>query len=199
MRGVFLPLYTGPERKEEEMKMRYRTALAAGFVGAVAMAAAAFAQTATPGTQEKEGAEPKAKMLHRLVHSESLVQTEDGSFVTRIADHGEVVSVDGSRVTIKRLDGQTVTVTAGQDTKIRRNGEDATVSAIKAGDRAHIAQIKSGDTTTVRAIRAFSKDFEPKEGFKMHKRMHPGRWLQDGEVDRAPEPPVVEEAFLVGA
>lgn len=181
------------------MKMRYRTALAAGFVGAVAMAAAAFAQTPTPGAGDTEGAGRKEKMLDRLVHSESLVQADDGSFVTRIIDHGDVTSVDGNSVTIKRLDGQSVTVTAGQDTKIRRNGEEAALSALKAGDRARIAQIKSGDTTTVRAIRAFSKDFEPNEEFKMRKRMRPGRWLRDGEVDRAPEPPVIEEAFMVGA
>lgn len=153
------------------MKMRYKTVIAAGFVGAVAMAAAAFAQTAapSPGATDPVAKEGRMRIKHAVVHSESKLQKGDG-FITRIVDNGEVTAVDGQSVTIKRADGETLTVTAGPDTKVGRNGEKAAVGDIKAGDRAHIVQIVDGGTTTVAAIRAASPDFVPERKMGKHRR-----------------------------
>ncbi len=145
------------------MKTPYKTAVAAAFVAVVVLAAAAFGQT---GSTPSPGAGPKKDgggrhPGKRVVHSESKVQTADG-FALLIVDNGEVTGVSGETVTIKRADGESVSATATEDTKIRRNGEDAQLSAFQTGDRASIMQVKVGDTTTVRAIRAFSKDFQPK-------------------------------------
>lgn len=183
--------------------MRYRMVVAVGFVGAVATAAAAFAQTASPqptpsndGAQGKKGAKFRQHDPRRLVHSESKVQAPDKSFVTVIVDHGEVTGVSGNTVTIKRLDGESVSVTATDTTKIRRNGEDAAIGTLVAGDRAHISQIVKADgTRTVGAIRVHSADFKPerKHGRRMgggdpnsHPANHPANFGVDVPGD-APE------------
>lgn len=188
------------------MRMRYKMVLAGGFVGAVAMAAAAFAQTPAPSPDSTEAPAAKdgrARMHHMLVHSESKIQTDDG-FVTRIVDTGEVTAVNGNSVTIKRADDETVTVTAGPGTKIRRNGEQAAVGDIKAGDRAHIVQIVDGGATTVAAIRAASPDFVPERKMGKHRREHgpmgrPGRMPADSPgvmpADMPAEMPADEAVF----
>jgi hypothetical protein len=166
-----------------EMGIRYRMALAAGFVGAVAVAATAFGQTggATPSPSDHPN-RPGHKMGRRnLVHSESKVQV-DGGFALVIVDRGEVTAVSGRTVTIKRADGESVSATAGDDTKVRRNGEDAQVSTLKAGDRGEIVQVERDGARTVRAIRAFSKDFQPKD----HPRRGPMRQRRPGHSPDVP-------------
>lgn len=173
------------------MRSIYKTAIAAGFVGAVAVAATAFGQTGTPSPTDP--AAKDRRKAHRVVHSETKVQTDDG-FALVIRDHGEITAVDGSRVTIKRLDGETVTVAAGEDTRIRRNGEQATVSDLKPGDRAAIVQIDRGGARVVRAIRAFSPGFRPESRPGKH-RMR-GRLHREAPGLQAPVAPPADEALF---
>lgn len=150
------------------MRHGMKMAVALGFVGAVAIAATAFAQTGTPSpngerrkaranAQKTEcgrpGQRPQRAAAKRVVHSETKVAVRDGGFALVIVDTGTISAVQGSSVTIKRLDGESVTVTASDETRICKDGAKATVEALKVGDRAGINQVTRDGQTRVRAIR----------------------------------------------
>jgi len=109
------------------------------------------------------GGRPKAGAKHgrkdakakRLVHSEAIVQAEDG-FVTHLTDRGKVTSVKGNTVTIERADGKSVNATASEDTRVCRDGKAAKVSDLKTSDQAGIIQLQKGGATTVKAVMAHS-------------------------------------------
>lgn len=166
------------------MRHGLKLAVAAGFVGAVTLAATAFGQTGTPtpGTQErkpnagvqerKPAQERKAKAAaqrtecgkagpraaraaRRLVHSSSKVAVK-GGYAVVIVDLGTITAVDGSSVTIKRADGETVTATASDQTKVCRDGKRVEIGQLKTGDLAAITQVTKDGEHGVRAIRAHS-------------------------------------------
>lgn len=159
--------------------MRYgmRVALALGFVGAVAMTAAAFGTTeGDEGASPQPTAEAERRMdrreakrqwfrehrghpkraFRRLVHSETKVQLPDGTFGRLIADHGTITGIDHNdkTLTLKRADDQTVTVTASGDTVIRRDRARAAFDALKEGDMVRVMQIDKGEGLTVKLIAA---------------------------------------------
>jgi hypothetical protein len=163
-----------------QMMLRTKTALAAGFVLAVGVAATAFAQSGTPtpsapsGTDrpaaqrfaQQRGERPECGRPHRarkaagrLVHSESKVQMEDG-FAILTVDRGTITAVNASAksVTIKRADNETVTVTATDDTKICKDGNAVALSALKVGDHAGILQSDYEGKHLVRRIGAHSPE-----------------------------------------
>src|SRR5262245_4993708 len=130
------------------MGTKTKLTLAAGFVGVVAMAAAAFGQTgADPSsdesTQRKDrlaaahdgdrcGQERLGRRLGRLVHSEAKIKLPEGYAIVTV-DTGKVTAIDHSdkTITIKRDDGETVKATAVEETTVCVDGEKAAFDAIK--------------------------------------------------------------------
>ncbi|GAC1426457.1 MAG: hypothetical protein NVSMB57_17310 [Actinomycetota bacterium] len=181
------------------MKYRYRLAGAAGAFAAIAIAAAAFA--APPSSPTATGAphpqHERGDRMGRLVHSETKVQTPDGTFTVLTADAGTATAINGSTVTIKRLDDQSVSATATDATKVRRNGKEAKVSDIKAGDMVFILRAETNGTTTVRAIKACSKEAMDSHSCGHRHRHEPGAPLPSG-VPSVP-PPGAGPAGLEGS
>ena len=143
-----------------------RIALALGFVGAVALAGAAFGQAGNGGSSGDGFAHPAGfgrmhhggpGLRHDIVTGTMKVQTDNG-FVTRRVDTGEITEVGGSTITIARADEETVSVTATDDTSIRRDGEEAEAGDLQAGDRAHLIQIDDGGGFVLRAVFALSPE-----------------------------------------
>lgn len=170
------------------MSGKTKLALAAGFFGAVALASTAFGQTGQSGEQGdggqrrarpaacgKPGRGHEAGLRGRLVHSDTKVQVKDG-FAVLTADRGVITAVDAAAktLTVKRADDETVTVTASDETKVCRNGEPAHFADLRVGDAAGILQAAHGDRHVVRAIRAFSPDYNP-PGRSQQAPSRPGR------------------------
>lgn len=157
------------------MGTRWKTAVAAGFVGAVAVAATAFGQTGSPSPspdpeRQQRRLERRAdgergecgkpgprvrRAARRLVHSETKLQVE-GGFALVVVDTGTITAIDhgDKSLTIERADGVDVTVTAQDGTKICKDGAAVAFDKLKAGDRAGITRVTRDGTTRVRAIRA---------------------------------------------
>jgi hypothetical protein len=162
------------------MGTKSKTALAAGFLGAVAVAATAFGQSAPPSDgssprpratspeqrQERRAARterrderrcgrPASDRARRLVHSESKVKAPSG-FALITIDQGEITSIDSSakKLTVKRLDGESVTVTASDETRVCKDGQQSTFASLKVGDRARLMRIRSERFTGLRRIMA---------------------------------------------
>lgn len=148
------------------MKWYWKTAIALGFVGVVAMGAAAFGQTGSsnpaPSTtaQAKEGA--RLGRLGRIVHADATLNTRKG-LVTAKIDGGTVTAVDANALTltIKRADGQSVSFTATDTTRVRKDREKATFADIKVGDLVQVIQIDRGDGFVVALIRDRSTGTNP--------------------------------------
>lgn len=146
------------------MRWYWKLAIALGFVGTAAMAAAAFGQTGSPSptsppsaqAQEQQGRVPPAlrRLGNRVVHGELKLRTQDG-FATVVIDTGTVTAVDQSAqtLTIKRADGQSVTVTAIDKTRVRKDGEKASFADIKTGDLAQVIRVDRGSGLVVVLIR----------------------------------------------
>jgi hypothetical protein len=152
------------------MKHGMKVAVAAGFVGVVALAATAFAQTGTPSPGERQQRKPRAnaqrsecgkagpgaaRAARRMVHSEAKVQVK-GGFAVVVLDVGTITEVNGSSVTIKRADGQSVTAAASDQTKVCKDGKKVALDQLAAGDRAGMTQVTKDGEQRVRAIRAHS-------------------------------------------
>jgi len=165
--------------------MRYwRFVAALGFVGVVAVGAAASGQSgaspddagARASLRERcraaaaQGEELPRRChrrgaLHRVVHSEAKVVTDDG-FATVIIDAGEVTAVDPAArsITIKRADGETVSLTGNDETRVRASRERAGWEDIEVGDRARLVQIDDGDGPVLRLIGVAGGDREASRG-----------------------------------
>ena len=151
------------------MRWYSKTALALGFVGAVAVGAAAFGQTGsnspTPSSSgsveqsHQQGARPGrlGRFGKRVVHGELKIKTQNG-FATVVIDSGTVSSVDqgAKSLTLKRSDGETVSVTATDDTRVRKDGSKASFGDISVGDLVQVIRIDRGDGLVVRLIRVRS-------------------------------------------
>lgn len=183
-----------------------RIALALGFVGAVALAGAAFGQAGGDGPPgdapgdapafERAHGRPGPGGTHRgsrlrrnLVTGTMKVQTDDG-FVTRRVDVGEITAVDGSTITIRRADDETVTVTATDDARIRRDGEEAEVGDLQPGDRAHLIQADGGDGFVLRGVHAVSPEAQAereaeREAAREQRRERFREFMAEQEADAA--------------
>ena len=202
------------------MGIKTKFALATAFVGVATMAAAAFgaggsstaqsneptAQSSTdaPGLQRpgpagrrgqrrdadrcsaRAGARPRAM---RLVHRESTYQAPDGS-ATVTLDQGKITKVDGKTITIERLDGKSVSATASDETKVCKDGEPSTLSALKVGDHARLAQVRSAKVTGLRRVVAFTPKSDANKaspsGFSGEDFGDLTGGLLGGHVERAP-------------
>jgi uncharacterized low-complexity protein len=165
------------------MGIKTKLVFAAGFVGVVAVAAAAFGQTnssptpnagtrstprserrAAAARQRQEGrcgrAGPRA--VRRVVHGELKVKTSPGfAFVT--IDTGEISAIDhaAKKITVKRLDGEVVTAVATDQTRVCKDGRASTFDALTVGDHARLVQIRSDRFTGLRRIGAITPGSEP--------------------------------------
>jgi len=167
------------------MGIKGKTALAAGFLGAVAVAATAFGQSAPPSdgstprarattpdqrqerraarTERRDGrscGRPASGRARRLVHSESKVKAPSG-FALITIDQGEITAISGKKLTVKRLDGESVTATATDETKVCKDGQRSTFDSLKVGDHARLMQIRSERFTGLRRITAVTPGSEP--------------------------------------
>jgi hypothetical protein len=141
------------------MKWYWKTAIALGFVGVVAMGAAAFGQSGssspTPAASSSAQARPRVGRLgSRIVHGDLTLNTRKG-IVSAKVDGGKVTAVDANAhtLTIKRADGQSVSFTATDATRVRKNGEKASFGDIKVGDLVQVIQLDRGDGFRVALIR----------------------------------------------
>jgi hypothetical protein len=159
------------------MTFKTKLTLAAGFVGAVALAAAAFGQTGgsndapttapTPNAARRGDAPQRReaqcgrigpRATRRVVHGELKVARRQGAFADVTIDTGEITAIDhgAKTVTIKRLDGRNVTATAVDRTRVCLDGNAATFDALKVGDGARLMQVRSDRFTGLRRIAAVS-------------------------------------------
>jgi hypothetical protein len=141
------------------MKWYWKTAIALGFVGVVAMGAAAFGQSgpSSPAPAASSSAQAQANPrlgFGRIVHADATLNTRKGLAQAKI-DGGTVTSVDADTLTltIKRADGQSVSFTATDATRVRKDREKATFGDIKVGDFVQVIQIDRGDGFVVALIR----------------------------------------------
>jgi len=138
------------------MKWYWKTAIALGFVGVVAMGAAAFGQSgsSSPAPAPSASAQARPGRLGRIVHGDLTLNTRRGLVNAKI-DGGTVTAVDAKALTltIKRADGQSVSFTATDKTRIRKNRQKASFDDIKVGDRVQVLQIDRGNGFVVVAIR----------------------------------------------
>ena len=143
------------------MKWYLKTAIALGFVGVVAMGAAAFGQSgaSSPAPAASSTAQAHAKprigkLGNRIVHGDLTLNTRKG-LVSAKVDGGKVTTVDATAhtLTIKRADGQSVSFTANDATRVRKNGEKATFGDIKVGDLVQVIQLDRGNGFVVAVIR----------------------------------------------
>jgi hypothetical protein len=175
--------------EEETMGIKSKLTLAAGFVGAVTLAAAAFGQaggTGASGSTPSAGSAPGQgrraaatqqrqdrrcgragpRAARRVVHGELKVATRAGSFAGITIDSGEITSIDhaADKLTIKRADGNSLTATATDKTKVCIDGQASTFDALKIGDRARLAQVRSERFTGLRRIVAVTDKAQSSAG-----------------------------------
>ena len=84
------------------------------------------------------------------MHGEWVVKGKDGKPVTLETIRGTVTAVGPSSLTVKAEDGFTETFATNSDTKVR-GGADS-LGDVKSGAAAAVVGVKSGDTTTARAV-----------------------------------------------
>lgn len=143
------------------MKWYWKTAIALGFVGVIAMGAAAFGQSdaSSPApavsSSSRAQARPRiGKLGNRIVHGDLTLNTRKG-IVNAKVDGGKVTAVDANAhtLTIKRADGQSVSFTATDATRVRKNGEKASFGDIEVGDLVQVIQLDRGNGFVVVVIR----------------------------------------------
>ncbi|HLW17429.1 MAG TPA: hypothetical protein VKV69_08745 [Actinomycetota bacterium] len=150
------------------MKWYWKTAIALGFVGVVAMGAAAFGQSGstspTPGASGSTQAlgNPRPGRFGHIVHADATLNTRRG-LVTAKIDGGTVTVVDANAhtLTIKRADGQSVSFTATDATRVRKDRQKATFGDITVGDLVQVIQIDRGNGFVVALIRDRSPGASP--------------------------------------
>jgi len=143
------------------MKWYWKTAIALGFVGVVAMGAAAFGQSgssspalAASASAQAHGMSRLGRLGNRIVHGDLTLNTRKGLVSAKI-DGGTVTAVDANAhtLTIKRADGQSVSFTATDATRVRKDRAKATFADIKVGDQVQVIQLDRGNGFVVALIR----------------------------------------------
>ena len=125
------------------------------LVGAGAGIAGSSAATKSSGksAQARKADGPRGMRGGPPVHAEAVVLNKAGTgFVTVTEDNGTVKSISGNQLTLTEnarkgsatVTYKDVTLTIPSDATIRRNGETASLSALKEGDRVHVASSSDG-------------------------------------------------------
>jgi uncharacterized protein YjdB len=80
-----------------------------------------------------------------MLHSEGVVESADGSFVTVRMQEGEITAASATSITVTSADGYSSTYAIDDTTVVERDGEDA---APEVGDTVHVrAQVTDGNAT----------------------------------------------------
>jgi hypothetical protein len=114
-------------------------------------ASAAPSSSSAPKADHRKAKLGKRALIGRGLHGEWVVKGKDGKPVTLETIRGTVTAVGSASVTVKAEDGFTATFTTNSDTKVRGDGADA-LGDVKAGARAAVVGVKSGNTTTARTL-----------------------------------------------
>ena len=92
--------------------------------------------------------------LGQMLHGESVVELEDGTYVTQRMQVGDVTSVSETSLTVRSEDGFTETYVVGDETTLVR--DQVTGTAASVGDVAHVRAIVTGTTITADVVMALS-------------------------------------------
>jgi hypothetical protein len=135
---------------------------AAGVLGTAGVAAAtssnspaapsasAAPSSAAPSADHPEAKRVKRALVGRGMHGEWVVKGKDGKPVTLETIRGTVTAVGAASVTVKAEDGFSATFATNSDTKF--GGAADSLGEVKTGARAAVVGVKSGSTTTARAV-----------------------------------------------
>ena len=92
--------------------------------------------------------------LGQMLHGESVVELEDGTYVTQRMQVGDVTSVSETSLTVRSEDGFTETYVVGDETTLVR--DQVTGTAASVGDVAHVRAIVTGTTIPADVVMALS-------------------------------------------
>lgn len=197
------------------MKLSWRNAIALVLTGLVlGGVASAVAQDPEPGSSDTPDVElahggPR-HFRHGLVRSESVIEREEGVFVTVRVDRGVLQGVEDGTLAIEEADGENVRVATSDETNFWKDGEEAEIGDLERGD--HVGTFREkredGDYVTRRVIAISPERYEELEqrredrreacrenpercraGLRMRGRMTGDRMLDEGlaEIDPAME------------
>ena len=135
--------------------MAASVAVAALTGGAVALADQDDAGTTSQESRQGPGPGGHGpNKLGQMVHGESVVEMEDGTYVTQRMQVGDVTSVSETSLTVRSEDGFTETYVVGDETTLVR--DQVTGTAASVGDVAHVRAIVTGTTITADVVMALS-------------------------------------------
>ena len=99
-----------------------------------------------PGVRGPEG---------RMLHSDGVVESADGTYVTVRMQTGEVTAVSATSLTVKSSDGYSSTYVVNDETVVERDGEDATP---RVGDTVHVRAEVTGTNAVAGHVHALSPE-----------------------------------------
>jgi hypothetical protein len=132
--------------------------------GAVVLGATvAVAQESPEGKTKEPAARAKRALGFRIVHGDSVALGKDGETVEVRHQRGVIESVSDSSITIESPDGYKQTYRIDGDTIVRERRQQSTVGDLKAGERAGVVAVKSGDGYTAKLIKSPGELRVPRE------------------------------------
>ena len=90
-----------------------------------------------------------------MLHSEGVIEDDEGAFVTVRMQQGEVTAVSATSITVTSADGYAGTYVITDETVVERNGEEV---APAVGDTAHVRATMTGSTATADMVHALSPE-----------------------------------------
>lgn len=140
--------------------------LLAGFV--ILGATVAVAQESpSPKEKTKEpAARAKRALGFRILHGDSVAMGKDGQTVDVRHQRGVIESVGNTAITLESPDGYKQTYKIDGDTIVRERRQQATARDLKAGEKAGVVAVKSGDGYTAKLIRSAGEPKVRKEARK---------------------------------
>lgn len=105
-----------------------------------------------------------------MLHSEGVIEDDEGAFVTVRMQQGEVTAVSATSITVLSADGYSATYVITDETVVERNGDEL---APAVGDTAHVRATVTGSTATADTVHALSPE-KAKELQERHEAMEDG-------------------------
>lgn len=121
--------------------------IAAAGIGMAGVAGASAHEGAGPGTGPGNGLREGKPIL-----SESVIQQQDGTFVTVRRTVGDVTAVSSSSITVKAANGTSSTFVVNATTTVHKDRATATIESIAVGDTVHVLGTVTGSTATALRI-----------------------------------------------
>lgn len=90
-----------------------------------------------------------------MLHSEGVIERQDGTYVTVRMQEGEVTAVSATSITVQSADGYASTYVINGDTELERDRADG---APRIGDTVHVRATVSGSTAMADDIHAMSPE-----------------------------------------